>query len=107
MYVVFWDGTYWAYESVSPSTWDEFKSVESKGNYLWNNGFDSRGPSGMLYANGPVDMAAVPARRRAALTANLDVTRRLQAAYKGSRTSKTLYGKGHRYRLRGQGGFDR
>lgn len=107
MYVVFWDGTYWGYDDVSPETWQAFKLEESKGSFLWNNGFDSRGPSGMIYQNGEVDMDKISERRKKALSANFEVAKKLQAAYQGKRTSKTLYGKGHDYRLRGQGGFNR
>lgn len=107
MYVVFWDGTYWGYDNVPPEVWAQFKAVESKGSFLWNNGFDSRGPSGMIYQNGEVDMDKISERRKRALAANFEVAKKLQAAYKGKRTSKTLYGKGHEYRLRGQGGFSR
>jgi len=102
MYVVFWDGTYWYYENVSPDLWSEFKSVESKGKFLHEKGFNAGN-----FPMGAVDMNAISNQRRAALTANLEVARKLQEAYKGRRTSKTLYGRGHDYRLRGQGGFER
>ena len=102
MYVIFWDGTYWYYEGVDPETWSGFKSAESKGKFLHENGFNSG-----TYKMGPVDMDSLSAHRQAAMSANLAVARRIQEAYKGSRTSKRLYGKGHDYRLRGRGGFDR
>jgi hypothetical protein len=107
MYVIFWSGTYWGYDDVPVEVWNGFKGEESKGAFLWNNGFDSRGPSGMIYQNGEVDMDKISQRRKSALAANFEVAKKLQAAYQGRKTSKKLYGKGHDYRLRGQGGFDR
>jgi KTSC domain len=105
MYVVFWEGVYIYYEDVPPEVWSQFKSAESKGKFLWDNGFDDR--NGGRYKYGPVDMDTISTRRKAALASNYQVAVRLQSAYQGRRTSKTLYGRGHNYRLRGQGGFTR
>lgn len=102
MYVIFWDGTYWHYEDVDEETWAGFKGAQSKGAFLHENGFNSG-----RYEMGAVDMDSLSPHRRAAMASNLAVARKVQEAYKGARTSKRLYGKGHDYRLRGQGGFTR
>jgi|APCry1669189534_1035231.scaffolds.fasta_scaffold00112_12 hypothetical protein len=98
MYVVFNDTTYWYYAGVDPETWNGFKSATSKGKFLHENGFDAG-----IYDMGPVDLSTMSPRRRAALTANLERSRRQQQALKGKQSTK-LGGKGVRYRLRGQGG---
>lgn len=105
MYVVFEDGTYYMYEDVGPMVWNAFKVAESKGKFMWNNGFDRRGPAGMLYPYREVDMSKLSTRRRAALSANLEQARKRQEQLQGKRTVKTLYPKGTRYEKPNRGGF--
>jgi hypothetical protein len=48
--VRFWDGTWWEYNGVTADTWNELKSSNSTGGFLWNNGFDQRNRSvGLKY----------------------------------------------------------
>jgi hypothetical protein len=50
--VRFWDGTWWEYNGVTADTWNELKSSNSTGGFLWNNGFDQRNRSvGLKYPN--------------------------------------------------------
>ena len=105
MYVIFEDGTYYMYQDVPPMVWVSFKGAESKGKFMWNNGFDRRGPMGMIYPYQEVDMNKVSARRRSALTSNLEQARKRQEQLQGKRTVKTLYPKGTRYSKPNKGGF--
>lgn len=105
MYVVFWGGVYYMYSDVPPSVWASFKAAESKGDFLWNEGFDFRGPKGIVYAYQPVDLGTISKRRMTALTANLEQAKIRQANLKGKRTVKTLYPKGTRYSKPNRGGF--
>lgn len=105
MYVVFYTGAYYMYADVPPDVWQSFKNADSKGEFLWNEGFDSRGPKGAAYAYQPVDMTTLSQKRKAALTANLNQAKIRQAGLKGRRTVKTLYPKGQRYSKPNRGGF--
>lgn len=105
MYVVFWGGIYYMYADVPPNVWQDFKTSESKGEFLWNEGFDYRGPKGAAYAYQPVDLSTMSRQRMAALTANLEQAKIRQAGLKGRRTVKTLYPKGTRYENPNRGGF--
>jgi len=103
MYVVFPDNTFWYYADVDQDTWRDFKAAQSKGSYLWENGFDPR--NGLVYSDqGPVDQSAMSTQRRAALASNTRKALSQQSQLKGKQSTK-LGGRGVNYRLRGQGGL--
>lgn len=64
MTVVFDDGVWWDYYDVGEDVWYEFVMAPSKGAFLWNNGFDSRGPAGQMYEMGPSKVERMPVSRR-------------------------------------------
>jgi len=105
MYVVFYSGVYYMYMDVPPSVWANFKKSPSPGNFLWNEGFDSRGPSGALYDYQPVDMTTISKKTMEQLNANLKQAKIRQEGLKGTRTVKRLYPKGQRYKKPNRGGF--
>lgn len=96
MYVVFYGGVYYMYEGVPLDVWDDFKQSPSPGNFLWENGFDSR--NGMRYAYQPVDMNLLSPARKAALAASTRQAEIRQEGLRGRKTVKTLYAKGTRYK---------
>ena len=102
MTVVFRDGTWWNYYDVPEDVWSEFKAAKSKGEYLWNNGFDNR--NGGIYAYGATDMSLLSRHQKVMLAQTVEISRKLQKALKGGQSTK-LYGRWVDYRLRGQGGF--
>ena len=105
MYVVFYTGVYYMYADVPPAVWADFKRAQSPGAFLWENGFDARGPMGIVYAYQPVDMNTIAPARKAALTANLEQAKKRQEGLQGKKTVKTLYPKGTRYSKPNRGGF--
>lgn len=65
MTVVFRDGTWWDYYEVPESVWYDFTISNSKGDFLWNNGFDKRNPKvGQLYEMGPSNIERMPVSKR-------------------------------------------
>ena len=45
----FTDGPWVAFTPVPLDVWNNLKGSSSTGRFLWDNGFDSRGPGGMVY----------------------------------------------------------
>jgi hypothetical protein len=86
MYVVFWDGTFIYYSDVPPSVWIAFKSVESKGAFLWENGFDKR--NGAIYEYGEVDFNSMTPQRAGQIARNVEFARELQGRNDGKQRTK-------------------
>jgi len=47
--VGFPDGAWVSWEGVPADVWTRLKTSQSTGKFLWNEGFDSRGPNGLQY----------------------------------------------------------
>ena len=47
--VNFSDGVWKSWSGVPANVWQDLKTSSSTGKFLWNNGFDRRGPQGQLY----------------------------------------------------------